>query len=375
LFAERGFSSVSVDELGTALGVSGPALYHHFPSKDALLAAIVLETMQEAVTVAETTAAELDRMAPAGVLAVLVRRIVALEMERRDDIAVYLRDGHLLDRPTVRELHRREERLARAWYRVIHAVAPDLPGRTVVLAMNAMGGLLNSAVRERTPIAQDELESTLARMFHGLLECISALPGRDAPESPGSAGVWQPQRRPRREALLAAATELFDQRGFHGVGIADIGAATGVSGAAVYRHFRSKEELLSAAIDRARERLAIAFADATGAARSADDALRRLIVAYATIALENRHLIAIYQREVAHLPADKQAAIRRERRAFVSQWADVLQDVRPDITRPASIVMVHGVMGAVDRVGRVAAMRESTTPTELQALLTAALLH
>ena len=40
LFADRGFHAVSIGELGTAVGVSGPALYRHFPSKDAMLSLI-----------------------------------------------------------------------------------------------------------------------------------------------------------------------------------------------------------------------------------------------------------------------------------------------------------------------------------------------
>ena len=39
------------------------------------------------------------------------------------------------------------------------------------------------------------------------------------------------------------------ERGFHAVGIADIGAAAGVSGSAIYRHFRSKQEILAALLD------------------------------------------------------------------------------------------------------------------------------
>ncbi|MGH3950933.1 MAG: helix-turn-helix domain-containing protein, partial [Pseudonocardiaceae bacterium] len=48
----------------------------------------------------------------------------------------------------------------------------------------------------------------------------------------------------RREQILAAAAELFAQHGFHGVGIDDIGAAVGISGPALYRHFRSKDAML-----------------------------------------------------------------------------------------------------------------------------------
>src|SRR5437763_15583274 len=48
----------------------------------------------------------------------------------------------------------------------------------------------------------------------------------------------------RRQQLLAAAERLFAERGFLAVRLEDIGAATGVSGPAIYRHFPNKESLL-----------------------------------------------------------------------------------------------------------------------------------
>src|SRR5436190_23685293 len=39
LFAERGYHGVSMDDVGAAAGVTGPALYHHFAGKEAMLAA------------------------------------------------------------------------------------------------------------------------------------------------------------------------------------------------------------------------------------------------------------------------------------------------------------------------------------------------
>src|SRR5882757_10492286 len=52
------------------------------------------------------------------------------------------------------------------------------------------------------------------------------------------------EKASRREQILAAAAELFAHHGFHGVGINDIGAAVGISGPALYRHFRSKDSVL-----------------------------------------------------------------------------------------------------------------------------------
>ena len=50
--------------------------------------------------------------------------------------------------------------------------------------------------------------------------------------------------------MLDAATELVAERGFHSVGILEIGAAAGVSGSALYRHFANKKELLVAVLYR-----------------------------------------------------------------------------------------------------------------------------
>lgn len=52
-------------------------------------------------------------------------------------------------------------------------------------------------------------------------------------------------RPPRaREPLLAAALRLFVERGIDGTGIRDVAAAAGVSEAALYRHWASKDALV-----------------------------------------------------------------------------------------------------------------------------------
>src|SRR6187401_3772265 len=48
----------------------------------------------------------------------------------------------------------------------------------------------------------------------------------------------------RRTQLIAAAERLVAERGFLAVRLEDIGAAAGVSGPAIYRHFPNKEALL-----------------------------------------------------------------------------------------------------------------------------------
>src|SRR5436190_18309408 len=70
----------------------------------------------------------------------------------------------------------------------------------------------------------------------------------------------------RREKLLNAAARLVAERGFHSVGIIEIGAAAGVTGSAIYRHFSSKADLLVALFERVIDNLV----DGAGAAVAAD---------------------------------------------------------------------------------------------------------
>ena len=48
----------------------------------------------------------------------------------------------------------------------------------------------------------------------------------------------------RREQILREAARLFADRGFHGVGVDEIGAAVGISGPGLYRHFAGKDAML-----------------------------------------------------------------------------------------------------------------------------------
>src|SRR5918999_5940164 len=77
-------------------------------------------------------------------------------------------------------------------------------------------------------------------------------------------------RGQRKERILASATSLFEENGFHGAGIDDIAAAAGVTGPAIYRHFKNKDAVLVALFDRLAERLA-AIVEVVDAAVDGDD--------------------------------------------------------------------------------------------------------
>ena len=64
LFAERGFHGVGVDEIGAAVGISGPGLYRHFAGKDAMLAELLVGISGRLLTGGRRRVAEADGATP-----------------------------------------------------------------------------------------------------------------------------------------------------------------------------------------------------------------------------------------------------------------------------------------------------------------------
>jgi AcrR family transcriptional regulator len=133
----------------------------------------------------------------------------------------------------------------------------------------------------------------------------------------------------RRQDLLAAAATLFAEGGYAGVSIDDIGAAAGVSGPAVYRHFPSKQAVLGAVLlevssdllDRGREVVA----------RSPDPArrLRALIRFQVEFALHRPAVIVVQDRELPNLTEEDRRAVRVLQRGYVTLWVDALRELAP----------------------------------------------
>ena len=136
---------------------------------------------------------------------------------------------------------------------------------------------------------------------------------------------------PRREQLLEAAAHLFADRGFHAVGIDDIGAAAGISGPGVYRHFRSKAALLEALCDRAMTRMLEGARGIPAAHEDPHAALEALVDLHVAFAVEQRALIGVWVREARALSDEVRRSLRRRMRAYEQPWHQVLGQLRDDL--------------------------------------------
>jgi AcrR family transcriptional regulator len=187
------------------------------------------------------------------------------------------------------------------------------------------------------------------------------------PESSREPSVFSTtvSRGSRREAILAVAVRLFRQHGYGGVGIEDVGAAAGITGPGVYRHFESKEEILAAAFNRASEQLAASVSRAFDIAATPQEALERLIASYAEITVENRDLFSVWMTEGHSLGPRGAAEFRRSQGAYLDDWMGVLGELRPALSEPEKRVMARGALGIVAgyTLGRVRLPLAQLRPT------------
>jgi len=162
----------------------------------------------------------------------------------------------------------------------------------------------------------------------------------DTPQSPGS----------RREAILDAALELFRQRGFHSVGIDEIGTTAGISGPGVYRHFPSKSSLLVALFDSITERTLVAAQEIQKADADPAEILDRLVAHQVGQAVAERAVLAVWLQDCRSLPPPDQQRIRSRQVEYIAIWVATLLRVRPELGQTEAEAVVHAALGAVNSV-------------------------
>jgi AcrR family transcriptional regulator len=152
----------------------------------------------------------------------------------------------------------------------------------------------------------------------------------------------------RRSQLLAAAERLFAERGFLAVRLEDIGAAAGVSGPAIYRHFPNKESLLVELLVGVSTRLLGGAREVTSRHSDPAEALDALIDFHLDFALGEPDLIRIQDRDLAHLPAAAQRQVRRAQRQYVEVWVGVLRQRNLGLAEADARLMAHAVFGLLN---------------------------
>jgi AcrR family transcriptional regulator len=175
-----------------------------------------------------------------------------------------------------------------------------------------------------------------------------------------------------RDQVLRQAARLFADRGFRGTSVEDIGAACGISGPAVYKHFPNKQAILERLLVDISQQLLDGGRAVVEAAGSDADALARLVDFHADFALAEPDLIRVQDRDLSSLREEERRRVRRLQRSYVELWAGVLCRLCGDLPVETARLRCHAVFGLLNSTPHSARPRahahEQLTTMALRAL-------
>jgi AcrR family transcriptional regulator len=177
----------------------------------------------------------------------------------------------------------------------------------------------------------------------------------------------------RREQILATAAQLFAERGFHGVSVADLGAACGVSGPALYRHFPSKDAMLAEMLVSISDELLEVGRARVREADGAREALHALVGWHIDFALSNKALIVVQDRDWASLPEEARERVRETQRRYVELWVEQLRAVHRGLRADRARTIAHAAFGLLNSTPHSALLSEDDMRAVLEQMALAAL--
>ncbi|MEY9933028.1 AcrR family transcriptional regulator [Catenulispora sp. GP43] len=374
LFARDGYHNVTVGDIAAAAGLSGPAIYRHFPGKQAILAEVVRSGFDE---MAAVLAADLAGMSdPAERLRRTYRDLASFVIRRPAFGVMWRREYRHLAPEDAADLAKRMGEATDAVVAELRELRPELDPADAELVAWAALSVMGSISDHRIRLPRAAFEELLAGIAMDVVSVeFGGVGGDNRPDEPAAAD--------RKEQILAAAARLFWDRGYHEVTLDEIGAAAGIAGPSVYSHFAGKTELLRTITERIGELLRQDLADSDAAADPATSSaaltplttLTDLSTRYVATVLSSRDLVAAYFTEGHNLPDRDRAETRRFQRAYTAHWSALLAAANPSAS-PAEIrIRVLAAFAVVNDTARTRRLLERPgLAGRLRALMLAVLL-
>jgi AcrR family transcriptional regulator len=147
LFAEHGFDSVSINEIGVDAGITGPAIYRYFPSKEALLVSIYEHLYRR-------TRDGVNDVLAGGIggrdaLERMIDLQIDLAIEESEKIRIVNSEERHLPVKEAEELRAESRRLLRVWTDLVREARPELGREDCDATVHAVLALINSVTFKR----------------------------------------------------------------------------------------------------------------------------------------------------------------------------------------------------------------------------------
>jgi len=176
LFAQRGFSAATMNDVAAACAVGKATLYHYFRDKRSLVAQIALAHVQRLEALVAQTRRE--RLAPEAELHALIERFMTAYADAQHEHRVLTEDVKFLADDERAEVLAAEKRVVAAFAGTIARVRPELKARATPLAM-LLFGMINWTFTWLKPggaLTHEALAPMVTQLFFGGLPAVQASP-------------------------------------------------------------------------------------------------------------------------------------------------------------------------------------------------------
>jgi AcrR family transcriptional regulator len=162
LFSARGYHAVGINDISAELGLSGPAIYRHYPSKEALLIAVFdevitshLEELRDIVSSGSSPRETLDA---------IVDHHIELAYGETENMVTWRTEFRSLPAADRHRLRYLQRLYTEEWVRTVRSLRPDLTDDQVRACCRAAIAILQSPTEFHSPLGRQELTPLLRRM-------------------------------------------------------------------------------------------------------------------------------------------------------------------------------------------------------------------
>lgn len=335
---------MSLEQIGGSVGLTGPAVYRHFPSKQVILET-ALTTQVENVCAFLANARQREH-SPAEQLRVFFDLLG--DMTAHHDVStLWARERFHLDTSGLNDMNESFRVLVDSLASNICAARAGTGTDDARLLSTAALSVFSSTARMRGALAPRRLKQIQRAIVHSIL--ASPLPGSGTTRAARTGGARR-QPAARRQRILGAATSLFFARGFRNVRIDEIAAEADVSVAAVYQQYPGKTDILSTILRSGLESLLWMSLDALDGSSQADslDVLLRVVINY-SVSPKGRTLPVALQ-DAMYLSEADQVSLGRTASDYSAEWTAAIRMHTPDLPRADANALEQAFAGFICQV-------------------------
>ena len=169
LFAQRGYSATSMNEVAEACGMSKPALYHYYKDKYTLLVQAAEEHMARLEALVKEVQAM--RLAPEERLRTLIERFVEEYANAQDSHRVLTEDVKFLEEDDRERVLAAQRRVVAAFARTVGELRPELKraalDKPLTMLLFGMINWMFTWLKPEGPLSHQAMAPLVADLFFG----------------------------------------------------------------------------------------------------------------------------------------------------------------------------------------------------------------